>query len=414
MSINSNNIADFISYLFRKRKGTEPPQDLLERWKLLNNDEIGTQLSGLFQSWGLSDEDKRMEINSYFKETLFAPKPTVQPQPAQQPPRPRVVPVPVESTGQQPFNPFPKKKKKSKWVYIGISILTLVAIFVGVRYLSYANMQYVYTITDNVLVRNEAKEVVARMDLYEAPGSTPSFQKLRAVDKEIYPRSIDNTDKVYPCRKVMLSEGSFLSYLFGSNAEVGYVNTNYVVDNVKEFNLYQNAFKEVKNNKAENSDLKAIYRKIIIGSMSLDPAMENRYIALHTSDIPRAAAEATYGIIKQSITNNVKYILVAGLSDGFYYSFEGDIQSNDFSAPQKIMLVTEEGEKPLTGPYRFMNRNGKIILYDCMTNSPTNYEAQKDSDGRITAFEYKEPKLLDQIIDAILPGSDADTARPTP
>lgn len=413
MSINNNNIADFITYLFRKRKGSEPPQELLERWRALSNDEIAAQLSGLFQSWGLTDEDKRMEINTYFKETLFSSKQVPQQEQQQ---RPRVVPVPVNQPVQQPFNPFPPRvKKKKRWVWITASILALLGLYMGVRYLSYANMQYVYTITDNVLVRNEAKEVVARMDLYEATGSTPSFQKLRAVDKNIYQRSIDNTDKVYPCRKVMLSEGSFWSYLFNNNAEVGYVNTNYVVDNVKEFNLYQNAFKEVKNNRAENSDLKAIYRKIIIGSMSLDPAMESRYIALHTNNIPRAAAEATYGIIKQNITNNVKYILIAGLSDGGYYSFEGDIQSNDFSPPQRIMLVTEQdGEKPLTGTYRFMNRDGKIILYDCMTNTPTNYEAQKDGDGKITAFAYKEPKLLDQIIDAILPGDDPDTASPAP
>jgi hypothetical protein len=407
MSINNSNIADFISFLYRKRKGTEPPAELLERWKALSNDEIAAQLSGLFQSWGLTDEDKRMEINTYFKETLFTPKPVPQPQ------RPRVVPIPAEQTPGQPFNPFPpKQRKRKRWPYIVGTVVLLLLSYVGVRYISYANMPYLYTITDNVLVRNEAKEVVARMDLYEAGGNVPSYQKLRAVDKEIYQRSIDNTDKVYPCRKVMLSQGNFFKYLFNSNAEVGYVNTNYVVDNVKEFNLYQTAFKEVKNNKAENSDLKAIYRKIIIGSMSLDAAMENRYIALHTSNIPRSAADATYGIIKQAITNNVKYILIAGLSDGFYYSFEGDVQSNDFTAPQKIMLITEnEGERPLSGSYRFMNREGKIILYDCLTNTPTNYEAQKDSDGRITAFAYKEPKLLDQIIDAILPGDDADTAQ---
>jgi len=406
MSINNSNIADFIRFLFRKRKGMEPPQELLARWQALSNDEIAGQLSGLFQSWGLSDEDKRMEINAFFKETLFAPKP---PNPA--PPRPRVVAVDANPAAQQPFNPFPpQEKKRSMLRYIIIAVLLIAGLFVGARYYSYANMQYVYTITDNVLVRNEAKEVVARMDLYEAGGNTPSFQKLRAVDNEIYQRSIDNTDKVYPCRKVMLSEGGFLKFLFNSNAEVGYVNTNYVVDNVQAFNLYQNAFKEVKNNKAENSDLKAIYRKIIIGSMSLDPAMENRYIALHTADIPRSAADATYGIIKQNITNNVKYILIAGLSDGNYYSFEGDIQRNEFTAPQKIMLETPEaGEKPLAGAFRFMNREGKIILYDCVANKPTNYEAQKDSDGRITSFAYKEPAILDQIIDAIMPGDSAAT-----
>jgi hypothetical protein len=73
------------------------------------------------------------------------------------------------------------------------------------------------------------------------------------------------------------------------------------------------------------------------------------------------------------------------------------------------MLINENNEeKPLTGTYRFMNKEGKIVLYDCVTNAPTNYEARKDGDGKITAFAYKEPALLDQIIDAIIP-DDVDS-----
>lgn len=396
MSITNNNIADFITFLYRKRKGQEPPAQLLEGWKALSNDGIAQQLSGLFQSWGLSDEDKRAEINAFFKETLFTPKP--------QQPAPRVIPVPVQQAPQQQAQPSlypPLKRKKKRWPLI-VALLVLIAAggYVGVQYLAFSNMKYIYTITDNVLVRNEDKEVVARMDLYAVQGSTPSFQKLKAVDKEIYYRSIDNTDKTYPFRKVLVKEGNFLSYLLKRNTDVGYVNTNYVVDNVKEFDLYQIAFKEVKNNKAENADLKALYRKIIIGSMSLDPATENKYIALHTGGIPRAAADATYGIIKQTITENVKYILIAGLSDGFYYSFEGDIKNNNFSAPQKIMVTNADKEtKPLNGAYRFMDKDNKIILYDCITNAPTNYEAEKDGNGRITAFVYTAPNFIEQLFE---------------
>lgn len=388
MSITRNNIADFITYLFRKRKQAEPPAALLERWKALDNDQIADQLSGLFHSWGLTDEDKRAEINAYFKETLFAPKPAPAPQAT------RVVPVAV-TPGPAPL---PPTRPRRRWPWVAALAILAVLGYAGIRYLSFANMQYVYTITDNVLVRDENKEVVARMDLYEVKGSTPSFQKLKAVDDKIYQRSIDNTDKVYPCRKVLLKEGSFLAYLFGRSKEIGYVNTNYVVDNVKEFNLYQTAFREVKNNRAENADLKAIYRKIIIGSMSLDPATSDKYIALHTGGIPRSAADATYGILKQTIKENVKYVLIAGLSDGFYYRFEGDVQSNDFSAPQKVMITdADKATKPLTGAYRFLNKDDKIILYDCVTNTATDYVAEKDGDGRIATFVYTAPTLLEQI-----------------
>jgi len=386
MSITKNNIADFIAFLFRKRKGAEPPQQLLDGWKALSNEEIANQLSGLFHSWGLTDEDKRAEINAYFKETLFAPKPTQQQ-------APKVVPVAVP-----PPPILPQRSRRSRWPWIAGILLLLALGYTGIQYLAFANMEYVYTITDNVLVRNEDREIVARMDLFEVKGSTPSFQKLKAVDDKIYQRSIDNSGKVYPCRKVLLKEGNFFSYLFGRSSEIGYVNTNYVVDNVKEFNLYQTAFREVKNNKAENADLKAIYRKIIIGSMSLDPATSDKYITLHTSGIPRSAAEATYGIIKQTIKENVKYIIIAGLSDGFYYSFEGDVQTNDFKAPRRIIVRNADKEsRPLSGRYRFMNKDSRIILYDCVTNTPTEYEAEKDSDGRISAFVYNPPGLLEEI-----------------
>lgn len=374
----------------------EPPAQLLEGWKALSNEEIGAQLDGLFTSWGLSEADKKNEINAFFKETLFTPKvkpPETAPVPVLPPPPPPVRPqsavIPVRGT---------TRKKRSLWV--AAAILALLALYTGYQYMNFARASYIYTITDNVSVRNEAKEIVARLDLFEVKSNIPSYQKMKAVDDRIYYRGIDNTDKTYPCRKVLLDESSFLSYLFGRPNLFGYVNTNYVVDNVKEFNLYQTAFKEVKTNKSENADLKALYRKIIIGSMGLDPAMENKYITIHAGGIPRSVQDATFAVIKQPVVENVKYVIIAGLSDGFYYSFEGDIKNNNFNAPQKIMVVNAEGQTlALSGNYRFMNKDNKIILYDCITNTPTNYEAKKDANGKITAFAYKEPSLLEQIFE---------------
>lgn len=390
MSINSNNIGDFIAYLYRKRKGTDPPAQLIEGWKALSNEAIGEELSGLFHSWGLTDEDKRTEINTYFKETLF--------QQPQSRPATKVIPV----AAPDPLPPAALPKRRSRRPLFLLILLLVLGGYTGYRYLAYSAMSYIYTITDNVLVRDEHKKAVARMDLYEVKGSIPSFQKLKAVDKEIYYRAIDDSDNKYPCRKVLLKELSFPAYLFGARGEVGYVNTNYVVDNVREFNLYQTAFKEVKNNRAENADLKAIYRKIIIGSMSMDGDTEDKYIALHTSRLPKAAIDATYSIIKQPIRENVKYVIIAGLSDGYYYSFEGDIKNSEFNAPVKVMLTNADKEtQALKGAYRFMNKDGKIMLYDCMTNTLTRYEAERDESGKITGFVYNAPSFIEEIIDAV-------------
>jgi hypothetical protein len=406
MSINQQNIAAFIHYLFKKRKGTEPPQTLLDGWSALSNDEIATQLSGLFQSWGMTDEDKRTEINAFLKDYLFAPKPA----PAK---RPTAVVAPSNTAAQ--YQPETRKRRGNKrWLRYGTAVVLLLLIFLGYKYIAFKNTNYLYTITDNVSIRNDDNRIVARMDLFPVQGSTPSFQKLKAVDNEIYYKSIDNSGQLYPFRKVMLKEDNFLTYLFGQHKETGYVNTNYVVDNVKEFDLYQTAFKEVKNNKDENADLKAIYRKIIIGSMSIDASTDQKYIALHTNNLPRSAINATYAIVKQPIKTNVKYNIIAGLSDGYYYSFVGDIQNNEYVAPQKIMMVDADGEsKPMTGAYRFINRDGRIVLYDCLINSVTDYKSQKNADGNIASFVYEAPT---NIIDDILGGDDTldmgDTSAP--
>jgi hypothetical protein len=409
MSINKNNIADFIRYLFKKRKGTEPPQTLLDGWAALSNDEIAAQLSGLFQSWGLTDEDKRMEINAFLKNYLFTPKP-VQPQ------RPPTVVV----SASNPLPPrlsdaLPGKKKSSVMVKAIVSLaVVLILGFLCFKYIAFKNTKFLYTITDNVSIRNDDNKIVARMDLFPVQGSTPSFQKLKALDDQIYYKSIDDGGQLFPFRKVLLKEDNFFSYLFGQNKEVGYVNTNYVVDNVKEFDLYQTAFKEVKNNKAENEDLKAIYRKIIIGSMGMDPGTDQKFIQLHTNSIPKSAVNETYGIIKQAIKTNVKYNIIAGLSDGFYYAFLGDIQSNEYTAPQKVMMVDANGEtKALAGSYRFINKDGRIALYDCMTNSVTNYLSQKDANGNIMSFVYEAPDILNDALDNTTP-SDTAAAAPPP
>lgn len=396
MSIVQNNIADFITFLFKKRKNQVPPAQLLEGWKALSNEEIAVQLDGLFASWGLGETEKKQEINAFFKETLFTPKVnTPAPPPVLPPPPP---PVQTRQQVALPQSRGSSKKKRSLWIASGIFVL--LALYTGYQYMNYSRASYIYTITDNVSVRNEAKEIVARLDLFEVKSNIPSYQKMKAVDDRIYYRAIDNTDKTYPCRKVLLQESSFLSYLFNRPGLFGYVNTNYVVDNVKEFNLYQTAFKEVKTNKSENADLKALYRKIIIGSMSLDGDMENKYISIHAGGIPRSVLDATFAVIKQPVVENVKYVIIAGMSDGYYYSFEGDIKNNNFSPPQKIMVINTEGQTvALSGNYRFMNKDNKIILYDCITNAPTNYEAKKDANGKITAFEYKEPSLLEQIFE---------------
>jgi hypothetical protein len=398
MSITQNNIGDFITFLYRKRKQQEPPPQLIAGWEALKQEEIQTQLNGLFQSWGMGEEEKKLEINLFFKETLFGPKPV--------PVREPVNMVSAAEPGLWPEEGktvVPKMKTRKgrlRWPVVLMVLAAIIAGYLGIQYIAFVNTGYVYTITDNVSVRNEAKEIVARMDLSEPVNvEIPSFQKLKAVDRKIYARSIDNTDKTYPCRKVLINKVSFFNYLFNRDKISGYVNTNYVVDNEREFNMYLRAFREVKNNKSENTALTAVYRKIIIGSMSKDASLEDMHIVLNTGNVARASLVNTYGIIRQTIKTNVQYVIIAGLSDGHYYRFEGDVRSNDFKDPIMVTVTHEDGTKePLNGKFRFMNYDGGIALYDCERGMLTNYRAARDPEGKFGSFEYHAPTIIDHFI----------------
>ncbi len=392
MSINKNNIAAFITYLYKTRKNEQPPTELLSRWQSLSDDEITTQLSGLFQSWGMSEAEKNEQINLFYQQSLYTPAPeAVAPRPIPPPP-PKPQPQRVAQPGRNSIIPT-QNKRKSNWPVVAIvAVVVLAGLFLGYKFLQYKSLDYIYTITDNVSVRNENKEMVATMDLFEVKKELPSYQKLKAFDSKIYYRSIDESDKKFPFRKVMLGDAGFWAFLTNDSKIAGYVNTNYVVDNQNEFNLYQNAFKEVKTSKVENANLKAIYRKIIIGSMGMDASFSDKFIVTNTNNLSRSVIDKTYAIMKQTIVDNVKYIIIAGLSDGNYYRFEGDIKENTFEAPEKVEVRNGiDNPMPLTGSYRFFNKGKLVYLYDCKANVPLNFEAIRDDKGRYIAFEYKAP-----------------------
>lgn len=388
MKITKQNIADFITYLYQNRKQQIPPKELLHRWQALSDDEIDRQLTGLFASWGMTEQNKQDQIIAFYRRSLYSPAPEV---------LTTSTPASAHSVPPQEVNPPAltpmQRTSRTKWpLWIALSVLLIASIFLGVKYMQFSNLDYIYTITDNVSVRNEDKDIVATMDLFEVKKAIPSYQKLKVFDKKIYYRSIDNSDTKFPFRKVIVGNADFWDFMFRQNDITGYVNTNYVVDNQNEFNLYQNAFKEVKANKMENANLKAIYRKIIIGSMGMDPTLSDKYIVTNTANLSRTVIDKTYAIIKQTIIENVKYVIIAGLSDGNYYKFEGDIKENVFAAPQRVEVDNGiDGSVPLTGSYRFYNKDKQIYLYDCKANLPLSFVAVRDNKGYLHAFEYIPP-----------------------
>lgn len=66
MRINRENITQFISYLFWKRKGEAPSRDLLESWEILDDEAIQEHLQVLFHNWGYDEVAQQKEIGAFF------------------------------------------------------------------------------------------------------------------------------------------------------------------------------------------------------------------------------------------------------------------------------------------------------------------------------------------------------------
>ena len=51
--INKTNIVAYINFLYQKKYNRPAPEELLESWKGLNDNETAIHLTGLYNHWGL-------------------------------------------------------------------------------------------------------------------------------------------------------------------------------------------------------------------------------------------------------------------------------------------------------------------------------------------------------------------------
>src|SRR5690606_20095354 len=70
MPINKNNITRFIAQLYREKKGQEAPQELLNSWAQLSDEDIETNLKGLFESWGMNDNDRNVIVQKFLSQEI--------------------------------------------------------------------------------------------------------------------------------------------------------------------------------------------------------------------------------------------------------------------------------------------------------------------------------------------------------
>lgn len=402
--INRNNIAAFIAELFQNKYQQAPPSALLAKWENLDDDEIQENLQELFGSWGQSADDLQAAIQRFEQHTAAhgyastqAPPPP-EPLPYSLPEQQQEQHVPLNAERErlkaQYYPPAIQRRRRSIWPFIIVLALIAVAGYFGYQYYRYSSQGHVYCITANVALRDAAGEMVGRMDLEgtKVPNNAPSYSKLRAMDNEVHDLIIDN--RSYPCRKVMEDNASFADYLFHRQSIARYVNANFVVNDKDEYHLYTNIFKQTNNVAQDNRMLKATVRKVIVGSMALKSSLANEYILTHSSQLSSSALAATSSIIVQELRPNQHYIIIAGLSNGKYYRFEGDMNTNQYVPPILVQTMAEDGtnQQDLAGNFRFITKGGVTRLYDVNNpNISSNYVLIKDTIGKILAFQHQPP-----------------------
>lgn len=383
-SINNQNIARFIAQLYRERNKTEAPPELLNAWTNLSDVEIQTQLSGLFASWGKSVHDLQLAKSRFLQaqqRTQALNTSTYSTSPTNS--------KTAYTTSQYPT--YPETKTNGKKMILGVLFFLFVAVggFFVYHYIKYNALTRIYAITENIAVRNKEGKLVGRMDLYPKTGTEEkSYSNLRALDNQVYQIQPEGSNKVYPSRKALMDDASFSDYLWNNEDKICYVNVNYIVNDKKEFKLFQNAFKEIQNVKSDNDKLNASIRKIIVGAMAQDASLENSFLLSRANGLSAGSLKNTISFLVQSISKNGDAVVIAGLDNGSYYRFSGNTNEDKFNPPTIIQLQTEDGAQgPLSGNYRFIKSGSDWRLYSVDKKETIDYAL--DMNNAQGLFVYK-------------------------
>jgi hypothetical protein len=364
--ITTQNIGEFIAYLYRNRKGVEAPAELVQRWKGLSQGELDQQLTALFAQWQMSAEQADAAKRQWFSSR-------------------------TNSVRQEANTTNTSAAKGTKLLGRAAFVLALLPLlFVAYKYLAFSNRKWLYSITDNIAVRDENKVIKLYMDL-TTPATTkklPSVQMIRALDNEVYEMVIDSTSKIRKMRKVADPNLSFGDYLT-NNYQPLYVNASLVVDNEQEFKNYLNVFKGLSNEEAVPLELK--YRKVIVRCLQLDPKMQNLYVT--TSCLSQNKYKQLSYYVLQELKKDALYAVITKMSDGKYYKFIGDLRANSFTKPIKVGYSPAPGtdEELLQGDmlFKVTNKGATVALCSCDGKSLP-YTSVRDSYGSVSHFELQQ------------------------
>lgn len=388
--INKTNIKAYIQFLYREKYYTDAPENLITKWASLDDVEISNNLNQLYSHWGYT-ADKIKETEFHFLQlNLVNPKPIITP----------LSPTHKESTpatnAVSDTNIVVKKSSTARrifFIFIPFVILGLAYLFY--QYSKYEMLHTVYTLTQNVAIRNEGGKTIGTFALI--PSNKPdTYTELIALDNEIYPLAIDSTSQKYDFRKVLFSNIDFIDFLKG-NYSYGYVNANYIIEDKQQFEDYKRIFSKFSN--VDNLRLKLTQRKIIYNVLKNSRQYRNSYILSSCNNTSKRFA----GFISNEIIENTRFQMIAKLEDGYFYSLIGDLNSGEFARPTRLQLDGEDCNSELL--FRYINPQTGFKIYNC-AGTALKIKCITDESKLITSFEtiqtQSNPDSFTEEIESLL------------
>lgn len=391
MVINQSNIRNFIAYIYFNKYQTKPTEEILSSWGDMDDGEIQIHLNGLYQSWGKDTIDLEHDIIA-FEQAYHRHKSLQQTDESNAVSKTynkSVLPNSYEKTTQNSGNYNPQQhteqvaytpKKSNRWLwYLTIPVLAISG-FMGYKYMQYNNLKPLYAITDNIVARDITGANKKRMDIFP---TEESFNSLRAVDASIY--EIPVNGKVSESRKLLLDDANFWDYLTNNDSMIVYVNKDFVTENHDYIALNTSVFKDINKIRFENNNLTSSYRKVIVGSVSLDHSLRDKHIINTCNN----NAKDFQSILKVTLKDKKRYTAVAKMSDGNFYKFTGNPEENTFEKPQKLKVQhpDEDGFIDLYGKdLLFKEIEGNVYLFNCEKDQ-LDFKMVKTNEGDLSHFQ---------------------------
>lgn len=253
--INKLNIRGYINYLYLQRNGSNAPQELLQKWSALSDQDIQLQLQNLYASWNLNSVDS----NNYEQMYEAAIRATVPPIPTPPPPVAQPAsysPHQVQPHQTQQARPYVPQKKSSNTIAILLGVL-LIGGLIGfgvwsgtdkpsapteiTNTPSIADPQSEEAITnlDNIRRANEEKRIadsIFQMNNAEENYSDADRQNIQNIHDLIAAEESQNFDAIYSYFSPSMEQYWDISYPTREELETKYYDTWQKSSDTKHFN----------------------------------------------------------------------------------------------------------------------------------------------------------------------------------